>query len=289
MIEARDRMLLIDGEPALVVAGEIHYFRLRRDEWQDRLDHLRSIGANCVASYIPWILHEQPDGSFDFTGRTREQLDLAGFIHLCHANGLRFIARIGPFIMAEMKNEGLPYRLYTEHPEIVPVGWDGAPAPSRTVDYLAPAFLGETRRWYDALLPVVAPRLHGSGGPVIAVQLDNEVGMLSWVTNAPDLTDGVIADFAGWLARTYPNAELHDRYPFDLDDPVRRATAIRTPDDGYAPALSRDLGRFMRDRYARYIATLRGFAEDDGDRGGSVPRQRPRHRCRPRTDVPGWH
>ena len=45
--------------------------------------------------------------------------------------------------MAELKNEGLPYRLYTEHPEIVPIGWDGRPAPTRTVDYLAPAFLAE--------------------------------------------------------------------------------------------------------------------------------------------------
>ena len=267
MIEARDRMILIDGQPKLVLAGEIHYFRLRRNEWQDRIDKLKSIGGNCVASYVPWLTHEQPDGSFDFDGRTREQTDLAGFVDLCHENGLWFLVRVGPFIMAEMKNEGLPYRLYTEHPEIVPVGWDGQPAPSRTVDYLAPAFLLETRRWYAALLPVVTPRLYGNGGPVIAVQLDNEVGMLSWVTNAPDLTEGVIGDFVRWLREAMPSPDLATRYPFDLDDPVRRLTAIRTPDDSYAPALSRDLGRFMRDRFARYIATLRRFAEDEGIAG----------------------
>ena len=61
--------------------------------------------------------------------------------------------------MAELKNEGLPYRLYREHPEIVPVGWDGVPAPTRTVDYLAPAFLAEVDRWYAAVMPVLAARL----------------------------------------------------------------------------------------------------------------------------------
>lgn len=169
--------------------------------------------------------------------------------------------------MAEMKNEGLPYRLYTEHPEIVPVGWDGQTAPSRTVDYLAPAYLDEVRRWYAALLPVVTPRLHGNGGPVIAVQLDNEVGMLSWVTNSPDLTEGAIEDFRRWLSESPVAGDLVTRYPFDLDDPVRRLTAIRTPNESYAPALSRDLGRYMRDRYARYIATLRQYAEDEGITG----------------------
>ncbi len=90
--------------------------------------------------------------------------------------------------MAELKNEGLPYRLYTEHPEIVPVGWDGRPAPNRDVDYLAESFLAETERWYDAVLPVLAERQPSSGGPLIAVQLDNEIGMLAWIGNAPDLS-----------------------------------------------------------------------------------------------------
>jgi beta-galactosidase len=36
--------------------------------------------------------------------------------------------------MAEMKNEGIPYRVYREHPEIISTGWDGAVAPTATVD-----------------------------------------------------------------------------------------------------------------------------------------------------------
>ena len=116
MIDIRARRILVDGAPAVVMAGEVHYFRVARAEWADRLDRLVEIGCTCVASYIPWLFHELPDGTIDVTGRTRPERDLGAFIDLCAERGLTFLARPGPFVMAELKNEGLPYRLYTEHP-----------------------------------------------------------------------------------------------------------------------------------------------------------------------------
>jgi len=134
MIELRNRRFVVDGRPTMVMAGEVHYFRVPRAEWAQRLDLLVEIGCTCVASYIPWLFHELPDATFDLTGRTRPERDLGAFVDLCAERGLTFFARPGPFVMAELKNEGLPYRLYTEHPEIVPVGWDAVPATTRTVD-----------------------------------------------------------------------------------------------------------------------------------------------------------
>ncbi|MDQ2847246.1 MAG: beta-galactosidase [Actinomycetota bacterium] len=104
---------------------------------------------------------------------THPQLNLAGFLDLCAAKGLLVIARPGPFVVAELKNEGLPNRLYDDHPEIVPITWDGRQTPTRTVDYLAPALLAASRDWYAAVLPVLAERLRPRGGPGIGVQLDN--------------------------------------------------------------------------------------------------------------------
>src|SRR5690606_19613183 len=126
-------------------------------------------------------------------------------------------------------------------------------APSRTVDYLAPAFLSEVRRWYAAAMPVLASRLVTRGGNVIAVQLDNEIGMLSRVTKAPDLTDHVLADFGQWLAARYDAETLERRYPFPIDEPAARARGVRSPNDAYAPALMVDLGHYMRHRFARYV------------------------------------
>jgi beta-galactosidase len=266
MIEIRDKRLVIDGTPRILLSGEVHYFRLQRDEWPDRLARLRAAGGNTVASYIPWLSHEPEEGHFDLDGHTRDALDLAAFIDLCHEQGLYFMARPGPFIMAEMKNEGIPYYVYERHPEIMPVGWDGKPAPTRTVDYLAPGFLHEVRRWYDAVMPILAARLQPNGGNIVAVQLDNEIGMLSWVSNSPDLTDFTLDDFWNWLQDRYAPDELAARYPFADDSAPARATAIRSPHDAWAPALHHDLGCYMRDRFARYVATLRGYAEENGVR-----------------------
>ena len=135
---------------------------------------------------------------------------------------------------------------------------------TRTLDYLAPGFLQEAHHWYAAVMRVIAPRLQPNGGNIIAVQLDNEIGMLSWISNAPDLTDNVLADFVGWLSRQHDEAALRVRYPFGLDNPDIRAAAIRSPKDEYAAQWMRDLGHFMRDRYARYVAALRSYAEECG-------------------------
>lgn len=241
------KRIVVDGEPVLLLSGEVHYFRIGREAWQDRLDKARAAGLDTIATYIPWLWHELPDGTIDVTGRTRAERDLGAFLDLCHANGLRVIARPGPFVMAELKNEGLPHRLYRRHPEIVPTGWDGRPAPTRAVDYLAPAFLAEVLGWYRAVLPVLVPRLRGNGGPVVAVQLDNEVGMLSWLANSPDLTDDVLAEFAEWSGGACP-------------DP-------RSPGEEHATRLMRDLGAFMRERFARYLGVLRSYAEELGVTG----------------------
>jgi len=117
---------------------------------------LQETGCGAVASYLPWVFHELPDGTIDVTGTTGPERDVAAFIDLCHARGLWFIARPGPFVMAELKSEGIPYRVYGEHPEVVPCGWDDTPTRSRTVDYLAPALLAETAHWYDAIMAVVS-------------------------------------------------------------------------------------------------------------------------------------
>ena len=267
MIEIRDKQILIDGRPRIIIAGEVHYYRLQRADWPDRIAKLRAAGCNAVASYVPWLCHEPVEGQFDLDGTTRPELDLGAFIDLCRDNGLYFLARPGPFIMAEMKNEGLPYWIYTKHPEIIPVSWDGKPVPSRTVDYLAPGFLQEVRHWYGAVMGVIAPRLHSRGGNIIAVQLDNEIGMLAWVTNSPDLTDEILADFTAWLEQHYDSAVLKTRYPVVLDNRDIRNTALRAPKEEYAAELLHDLGYYMRDRFARYVAALRGLAEECGVTG----------------------
>jgi beta-galactosidase len=266
-VELRNRRIVVDGRPRLLLSGEVHYFRLSPADWEDRLRRLAAAGADTVATYVPWLWHERPDRSVDLHGRTHPQRDLAGFLDLAHRLGLRAVVRPGPFIMAEVKNEGIPYRVYDEAPELLPTTWDGAVVPSRTVDYLAPAFADAVEGWYAAVMPVIAERLADRGGPVVAVQLDNEIGMLSWLTNSPDLTDLVCADLAAWAVRVHGPERAARRFGADPADPDAWAAAARRPAEDRSLPIHQDLGGYARDRYRRYVDLLRAAAERHGVTG----------------------
>ncbi|GAA1724611.1 hypothetical protein GCM10009809_20490 [Isoptericola hypogeus] len=248
----------------LVLSGEIHYFRLEVSEWEDRLDAALAMGINTVATYIPWIVHELPDGSFDLTGRTRPHLDLGRFLDLCAERGLAVVARPGPFVMAELKHEGLPYSLFRDHPEVVPPSWDGATPDVTVVDYTHPAYLAACRGWYDAVIPLLAARTPSRGGTVVGVQLDNEIGMLPWVTNSPDLSDRTVADLVAWLVAAEGEQAVKERYGLDPADTGAWGPALRSPDDEVVLALHRDLGRFTREKYASYVRHLASWARELG-------------------------
>ncbi len=52
------------------MCGEVHYFRVARGGiGRAGSALLAEAGCTAVASYIPWLLHELPDGAFDLTGR----------------------------------------------------------------------------------------------------------------------------------------------------------------------------------------------------------------------------
>lgn len=258
----------------LVVSGEVHYWRLDPDQWEDRLDKAVGMGVTGIATYIPWLVHELPDGTFDF-GEKHPHLNLERYLRLCEERGLAVIARPGPFVMAELKNEGLGYSVLRAHPEIRVPGWDGERKPETMIDYLHPDYLAAARRWYDAVIPVVAKHLPSSGGTVVGVQLDNEIGMLPWVTNSPDLSDATVADLVTRLVEREGAAEVRARYAvggsaFDVDDAATWGPALRSPNEEQALALHRDVGRFTRDRYARYVSTLADWAHELGI-GQDVP------------------
>ena len=260
MIELRRRQWIIDQTPRILFSGEVHYFRLARRDWRSRLLDLRAAGAQAVATYIPWVVHELPDGTIDVSGRTEDWRDLGAFCDLAHELGLYVIARPGPYVMAELQHEGLPHRVM-HLPGLGATTWDGQPLPTADLDYLSPAFLGEVERWYDAVLPVLADRLQPGGGPVIGVQLDNEIGMLAWVSNSPVLNARVAADFADWLALT----GRRDRHPELVEDDV--LSYLQRPPGSSGPVVTEDLMRFCRHDFRRYVDTLAGFARARGITG----------------------
>lgn len=264
-IQIKDKQIQMNGRPVQILSAEIHYFRLRRDEWADRLDKAVECGMNAVATYIPWFVHELLEGEVDLDGHRRDSLDLEAFIEEVEARGLYFIARPGPFVMAEIKNEGIPDWVYEKYPDVQATTWDGGKVSTRTVDYLHEGFLEEVGRWYGRVMPILAKHLYRDGGSVIAVQLDNEIGMLSWVSNCPDLSPGIVESL-----RLFAKAHNHDTeqsLPAGiLEDRERFAAYAAAPEGEDSLAYHQLLGRFMRERFSQYVDALKHMAETYGVR-----------------------
>ena len=75
-IALTNRYVEVDGRPAIPVSGELHYSRVPRDEWEERLRLMRAGGITVVATYVFWIHHEPERGQRDFDG----DLDVAAFV-----------------------------------------------------------------------------------------------------------------------------------------------------------------------------------------------------------------
>ncbi|MFH8612215.1 beta-galactosidase [Streptomyces sp. NPDC018029] len=150
---------LLNGEPFRIVSGAMHYFRVHPGQWADRLRKARLMGLNTVETYVPWNLHQpDPDGPVVLDGL----LDLPGYLRLAKAEGLHVLLRPGPYICAEWDGGGLPAWL-TADPGIG----------LRSSD---PRFTDAFDRYLDLLLPALLPHMAASGGPVVAVQVENEYG-----------------------------------------------------------------------------------------------------------------
>ncbi|MFJ4620450.1 beta-galactosidase family protein [Streptomyces sp. NPDC088812] len=149
---------LLHGRPLRIISGALHYFRVHPDQWPDRLRKARLMGLNTVETYIPWNLHQPEPGTLALDGL----LDLPRFLRLAATEGLHVLLRPGPFICAEWDGGGLPHWL-TADPDIR----------LRSSD---PRFTDAVDRYLDLLLPPLLPHMAASGGPVIAVQVENEYG-----------------------------------------------------------------------------------------------------------------
>ena len=62
-VDYANHQFLKDGKPFRYISGEIHYFRIHPDYWNDRLQKIRAAGLNAVQVYIPWNLHEPMPGT----------------------------------------------------------------------------------------------------------------------------------------------------------------------------------------------------------------------------------
>ncbi len=147
--------LTLDGKPWLPVMGEMHYSRVPEAEWETEILKMKSAGVQIVSAYIIWIHHEEVEGQWDWSG----QKDLRQFVELCARHGMYVVPRIGPWSHAEVRNGGFPDWLLAKTNQ------------TRSND---PAYLHYVDLYYQQIAAQLKGLMWSEGGPVIAIQLENE-------------------------------------------------------------------------------------------------------------------
>nr|XP_023022377.1 beta-galactosidase-1-like protein 2 [Leptinotarsa decemlineata] len=155
----------LNNKNITLFSGALHYFRVPKVYWRDRLRKYRAAGLNAVETYVPWNLHEYENGVFDFGngGSDFEDfLDVVQFIELAKEEDLFVILRPGPYICAEWEFGGLPsWLLRYENIKV------------RTTNK---QYIEFVERYFKKLFELLTPLQFRKGGAIIAVQIENEYG-----------------------------------------------------------------------------------------------------------------
>ncbi|KAK7106330.1 hypothetical protein V1264_017596 [Littorina saxatilis] len=159
------RQFFLNTKPFRILSGAMHYFRVPSEYWQDRMMKMKACGLNTLETYVSWNLHEPVPGKFNFTG----MLNLRKYLELAHSEGLYVILRPGPYICSEWDFGGMPSWLLADQKMKVRSNYQG--------------YQEAITRFFGYLLPQVTDLQFKRGGPIIAVQVENEFGSFSTEVN----------------------------------------------------------------------------------------------------------
>ncbi|MBD3350188.1 MAG: hypothetical protein GF364_01740 [Candidatus Lokiarchaeota archaeon] len=153
-IQITKRCFEYNGNPIIPVMGEIHFSRCEKKYWEESILKMKACGINMIATYIFWIHHEEIQGEFDWTGNR----NLHEFLKLCKKHKVWVHLRIGPFCHGEVRNGGIPDWAYRKN----------------YTRKNHPKWLMLTRNLYKQIFLQLEGLFYKQGGPVVAIQLENE-------------------------------------------------------------------------------------------------------------------
>lgn len=165
--EIKNGDFVYDGKPVRIISGEMHYPRIPHQYWRHRMQMLKAMGLNAVATYVFWNIHEPEPGKWDFTG----DKNLAEYIKIAGEEGLMVILRPGPYVCAEWEFGGYPWWL--QNVEGLELRRDNG------------QFLKYTQLYINRLYKEVGNLQITKGGPIVMVQAENEFG--SYVSQRKDI------------------------------------------------------------------------------------------------------
>lgn len=167
-IEINSQYLTMNGKPWIPTFGEFQYSRYPAEHWEDAIIKMKSAGFYALSCYIFWIHHEEIEGEWDWSGRR----DFHHFLELCKKHDLKVFARIGPWVNGECRNGGHPDWLVKRLGSGKnPLGNSGKGGVLRSTD---PRYMSAVDELFRQLSIQMDGMYIKDGGPIFAIQLDNE-------------------------------------------------------------------------------------------------------------------
>ena len=151
------RSFYLNGKPMYIYCGEMHYARVPRELWRDRLMKIKLAGYNTVTSYVFWNSHEPIEGEFHW----ERNLDVDAFCSLADSLGLYVMLRVGPYCCGEWDAGGYPPWL--------------ADKPNLKYRNLSGPFFSYVKAYWKQLFPKFLKYQIHKGGSLIAIQIENEI------------------------------------------------------------------------------------------------------------------
>jgi beta-galactosidase len=221
-----DSVFLLDGKPFQIISGEIHYTRVPREAWRQRMQMAKAMGINTIGTYVFWNVHEPEKGVFDFKGNN----DIAAFVKTAQEEGLWVILRPSPYVCAEWEFGGYPYWLQNEKGLIV-----------RSKE---PQYLAEYKNYMHEIGKQLSPYLITNGGNIIMVQVENEYGSYGSDKEYMEINRKIFTDagFNGLLYTCDPSSDVaKGKLPGllatvnGIKDPHDLKTIVQKYNDGKGP------------------------------------------------------
>jgi len=177
-----DNKFVIGRDEFLPISAEIHYFRVQKRYWSICFERIKKSGFRIISSFVPWNLHEERPGEFDFQGFDNPFKDLVVFLELAREFGFKIILRPGPWIKSEWPDGGLPKYIFSDESLIardssgglLMATNSGGVKPSYQPSYLHPKYISHVKRYIGGLVEAIQNYIFPKG-PVFLIQLDNEI------------------------------------------------------------------------------------------------------------------
>jgi beta-galactosidase len=143
-----------NGKAWFPLMGEMHYNRVRPENWETEILKMKSGGLSIIATYVFWNEHEIAKDVWDWKGNR----DIRRFISLCQKHGMYVWLRIGPWSHGEQLNGGYP-------------DWIQKLKGHRSNN---PEYIKESEGLFKQISAQTRGMYFADGGPIIGTQLENE-------------------------------------------------------------------------------------------------------------------